>query len=57
MDMYKSICPLFYYRLSYNIKLVIVIIFKLYSLDNLNNYAILRSKTYLLSDDKSDLNI
>ena len=35
MDMYKSIGPLFYYRLSYNIKLVIVIIFKLYSLDNL----------------------
>ena len=33
--MYKSICPLFYYRLSSNIKLVIVIIFKLYSLDNL----------------------
>lgn len=33
--MYKSIGPLFYYRLSYNIKLVIVIIFKLYSLDNL----------------------
>jgi len=35
--MYKSICPLFYYRLSYNIKLVIItiIIFKLYSLDNL----------------------
>lgn len=33
--MYKSICPLFYYRLSY-IKLVIVIIFKLYSLDNIN---------------------
>ena len=32
--MYKSIGPLFYYRLSY-IKLVIVIIFKLYSLDNL----------------------
>jgi len=33
--MYKSIYPLFYYSLSYNIKLVIVIIFKLYSLDNL----------------------
>ena len=33
--MYKSICPLFYYMLSYSIKLAIVIIFKLYSLDNL----------------------